>query len=147
MTPDGSKVYVANSNSNSVSVITTATNLVAATVPVGSGPESFGPFIMSSATRTAAPVITTPVYAGATSVSGTAAAGASVVLTYNAVRQAAVTATGGAWTVPVPALATTDTLSVTAWLRRQDQCTGNCDGRTGPDPDPDPHTHSIWWSR
>ena len=116
VTPDGSKVYVANAGSNSVSVISTATNAVTATVTVGNNPQAFGPFIMSSATRTAAPVITTPVYAGATSVSGTAAVGASVVLTYNAVRQAAVTATGGAWTVPVPALATTDTLSVTAWL-------------------------------
>ena len=37
VTPDGSKVYVANLN-NSVSVIDTATNAVSATIPVGNGP-------------------------------------------------------------------------------------------------------------
>ena len=35
VTPDGSKVYVANAGSNSVSVISTATNAVTATVTVG----------------------------------------------------------------------------------------------------------------
>jgi YVTN family beta-propeller protein len=41
VTPDGSKVYVANSgsfNPSTVSVIDTATNTVSATVPVGNGP-------------------------------------------------------------------------------------------------------------
>jgi YVTN family beta-propeller protein len=41
VTPDGSKVYVANSgsfNPSTVSVIDTATNTVSATVPVGLGP-------------------------------------------------------------------------------------------------------------
>jgi len=37
VTPDGSKVYVANSSSNTVSVIDTVTNAVIATVPVGLG--------------------------------------------------------------------------------------------------------------
>ena len=36
-TPDGSKVYVTNAASNTVSVIDTATNTVTATIPVGSG--------------------------------------------------------------------------------------------------------------
>jgi YVTN family beta-propeller protein len=36
VTPDGSKVYVANINDNSVSVIDTATNTVIATIPVSS---------------------------------------------------------------------------------------------------------------
>jgi YVTN family beta-propeller protein len=116
VTPDGLKVYVVNQGSNSVSVITTATNAVTTPVTGLNNPKSFGPFIMSSATRTTAPVITTPVYAGSTSVSGTATAGARVVLTYNGVRQAAVTATGGTWTVTVLALTTTDTLSSTAWV-------------------------------
>ena len=35
VTPDGSKVYVANASSNNVSVIATATNTVTATIPVG----------------------------------------------------------------------------------------------------------------
>jgi YVTN family beta-propeller protein len=35
VTPDGSKVYVANSNSNTVSVIATASNAVVATITVG----------------------------------------------------------------------------------------------------------------
>ena len=38
VTPDGSRVYVANVTSNSVSVIATASNTVAATIPVGSFP-------------------------------------------------------------------------------------------------------------
>ena len=38
MTPDGSKVYVANENSNNVSVIDTATNMVTATIAVGIDP-------------------------------------------------------------------------------------------------------------
>ena len=39
ITPDGAFAYVANSGSNTVSVIATASNTVVATVTVGSGPE------------------------------------------------------------------------------------------------------------
>ena len=39
MTPDGAFVYVAGFNSNTVSVIDTATNTVTATVPVGGRPS------------------------------------------------------------------------------------------------------------
>ena len=45
VTPDGSKVYVANSGSTAVSVIDTATNAVSATIPVGKAPIAFGVFI------------------------------------------------------------------------------------------------------
>jgi YVTN family beta-propeller protein len=45
VTPDGSKVYVANLNRNTVSVIDTATNTVIATIPVGIEPVAFGVFI------------------------------------------------------------------------------------------------------
>jgi YVTN family beta-propeller protein len=38
ITPDGAFAYVANKDSNTVSVIDTATNTVVATVPVGSAP-------------------------------------------------------------------------------------------------------------
>jgi YVTN family beta-propeller protein len=38
VSPDGSKVYVTNGGSNSVSVIATATNTVSATIPVGTAP-------------------------------------------------------------------------------------------------------------
>jgi YVTN family beta-propeller protein len=38
ITPDGKHAYVANQNSNDVSVIDTATNSVVATVPVGIQP-------------------------------------------------------------------------------------------------------------
>lgn len=38
MSPDGSSVYVANENDNSVSVISTTSNTVIDTVPVGNGP-------------------------------------------------------------------------------------------------------------
>ena len=45
VSPDGSKVYVANSGANSVSVIATASNTVTATIPVGNEPMAFGIFI------------------------------------------------------------------------------------------------------
>ena len=45
VTPDGSKVYVANVDSNSVSVINTAKNTVTATITVGTNPVAFGVFI------------------------------------------------------------------------------------------------------
>jgi YVTN family beta-propeller protein len=45
LTPDGSKVYVANRGDNTVSVIDTATNTVVAVLPVGEGPIAFGVFI------------------------------------------------------------------------------------------------------
>jgi len=115
VSPDGSNVYVVNTLGNSVSVINTADNSVTTPVTGLSTPRGFGQFIIPPAATTT-PVITTPVYAGATSVTGTATAGASIVLKINGVRQTAVTATGGTWTVTVPALATTDTLSATAWL-------------------------------
>ncbi len=41
VTPDGSKVYVANDGSSTVSVIATATNTVTATIPVGSSPSAW----------------------------------------------------------------------------------------------------------
>jgi alpha-tubulin suppressor-like RCC1 family protein len=64
---------------------------------------------------TAAPVIDTPIYAGATSVSGTAEPDASILLSVNGVAQPATTADGdGKWTVSVPALNTGDILSATA---------------------------------
>ena len=42
VTPDGTKAYMANSFSNTVSIIDTATNNVTATVPVGIHPVDFG---------------------------------------------------------------------------------------------------------
>jgi YVTN family beta-propeller protein len=39
VTPDGTKVYVANFNDNTVSVIARPGNTVVATIPVGNGPE------------------------------------------------------------------------------------------------------------
>jgi YVTN family beta-propeller protein len=45
VTPDGSKVYIANSGSTAVSVIDTATNAVSTTIPVGNAPIAFGVFI------------------------------------------------------------------------------------------------------
>jgi YVTN family beta-propeller protein len=45
VTPDGSKVYVANSGDNTVSVIDTASSIVVAVLPVGNGPTAFGVFI------------------------------------------------------------------------------------------------------
>src|SRR5262249_29582243 len=39
VSPNGTRIYVTNFNSNTVSVINPATNTVIATIPVGSGPE------------------------------------------------------------------------------------------------------------
>jgi YVTN family beta-propeller protein len=51
VTPDGSKVYVANSGSNNVFVIDTATNAVLAVVSVGIQPVAFGAFIQQCMER------------------------------------------------------------------------------------------------
>ncbi|MSQ02454.1 MAG: YncE family protein, partial [Myxococcales bacterium] len=40
VSPDGTTAYTANNDSNSVSVINTATNTVTATIAVGSKPEA-----------------------------------------------------------------------------------------------------------
>jgi len=45
MNSDGSLLYVANSGSNNLSVISTAANSVIATIPVGHTPFSFGSFL------------------------------------------------------------------------------------------------------
>jgi YVTN family beta-propeller protein len=45
ITQDGTKVYVVNSGSNSVSIIDAATSKVTATVNVGESPIAFGQFI------------------------------------------------------------------------------------------------------
>ena len=50
MSPDGSKLFVANDSSNTISVISTATNTVTATIPVGQGPDAFGNFISTYGT-------------------------------------------------------------------------------------------------
>ena len=42
MTPDGTNAYVTNRVAKTVSVIDMATNLVTATVPVGSSPQDIG---------------------------------------------------------------------------------------------------------
>jgi YVTN family beta-propeller protein len=47
VSPDGSKIYVADVRSNEVSVINTATNTVEDTIKVGGYPEAFGNFISS----------------------------------------------------------------------------------------------------
>jgi YVTN family beta-propeller protein len=46
ITPEGSKVYVANFYSDNVSVIDTASNTMTATIPVGAAPNAFGIFII-----------------------------------------------------------------------------------------------------
>ncbi|WP_171634137.1 S-layer homology domain-containing protein [Paenibacillus plantarum] len=63
---------------------------------------------------TATPVITGTVRAGDTSVLGTAAAEASIILSVNGTPATPTTATGGNWIVPGLTLASGDTISVTA---------------------------------
>ena len=64
---------------------------------------------------TPAPAIDTPVVAGATSVSGTAQAGAAIELTVDSGTPDSTTAgAGGSWTISVPALSTGDNIAVTA---------------------------------
>ncbi|NQX61615.1 S-layer homology domain-containing protein [Paenibacillus qinlingensis] len=63
---------------------------------------------------TATPVITGTVRAGDTSVTGTAAAEASIILSVNGIPATPTTATGGNWIVPGLTLASGDLISVTA---------------------------------
>jgi hypothetical protein len=65
---------------------------------------------------TTTPNITTPVYAGATSVSGTSEDSASISLTVNSgtARAATADSTNGNWTFTVPTLNENDSISVTA---------------------------------
>ncbi|WP_236285710.1 InlB B-repeat-containing protein, partial [Paenibacillus allorhizoplanae] len=63
---------------------------------------------------TATPVITGTVRTGDTSVTGTAAAEASIILSVNGIPATPTTATGGNWIVPGLTLASGDTISVTA---------------------------------
>ncbi|MDR3584725.1 MAG: ice-binding family protein [Desulfosporosinus sp.] len=72
--------------------------------------------VPGTAAPTATPIITGTFTAGGTSVSGTAVAGSSVVLTLNGTAQAPVTAdaTTGIWTVNGLTLASNDVISVTA---------------------------------
>ena len=66
---------------------------------------------------TPTPSINTPIYAGATSVSGTSAGSASISLTVNNEGTKTVTAdSNGNWTVTVPLLNANDSIYVTAWL-------------------------------
>ena len=46
MTPDGKRVYIANSGSNSVSAIDAATQTEVARIPVGEGPKRNGVVVM-----------------------------------------------------------------------------------------------------
>jgi YVTN family beta-propeller protein len=69
ITPDGTKVYVGASNS--VSVISMASDNAIATIPIPSSPDLFGIFIESSRPESPAPNITTGSLAnGATYLSG-----------------------------------------------------------------------------
>ncbi|WP_414813248.1 InlB B-repeat-containing protein, partial [Paenibacillus sp. Soil766] len=68
----------------------------------------------TSITITATPMITSTVHAGDTSVTGTAAVGAIIILSVNGTPTTPVTATGGNWTVSGLTLAPGDTISVTA---------------------------------
>jgi uncharacterized protein YjdB len=65
--------------------------------------------------QTATPVITTPVYVGATSVNGTAVPGANISLTVNnGTAQTTTADTSGDWAITGLTLAANDTISVTA---------------------------------
>src|SRR6185312_4330983 len=59
VTPDGSKVYVTNEFGRSVSVISTATNIVLNTITVGNNPSALGNFFSSSVTGIASQSIET----------------------------------------------------------------------------------------
>ena len=73
------------------------------------------PFTTTVRSQTPAPVIDTPVTAGATSVSGTAAGNAAIALTVNGTVYDATATAAGAWTVDgLPALTAGETISVTA---------------------------------
>ena len=64
VTPDGTRLYVANANPNTVSVVDTSSNTVIGTVTVGAGPVAFGQFIGPALAPSLTPVPSTFVLAG-----------------------------------------------------------------------------------
>ena len=70
--------------------------------------------VAAAPTQTAAPVIAGTITSADTTVTGRAPSDSSVILSVNGIAQAAVTATGGNWTVAGLTLAQGDTVSVTA---------------------------------
>jgi len=78
-------------------------------------------FYLNLTTVTAAPTIITPLCSGATTITGTSANNASVIVTVNGVAQAAVSAdASGNWSTSVPALTAGHIVTATA------QVTGQC---------------------
>ena len=59
LTPDGNKLFVANSGSNTVNVINTSTNTVTDTITVGVGPGAFGNFISTYTSNVGIPELNT----------------------------------------------------------------------------------------
>jgi len=84
------------------------------------GPTTTGTLsVPGTVTATTAPIITTPIYAGTTTVSGTAPAGSTITVTIPGVVGSPFTTTatgGGTWSITVPALSPSDSISVTAQL-------------------------------
>ncbi len=96
-----------------------------------SGCESAGyQFCVGTAT-TATPVVTSarPITPGTTSLTGTATAGASVLLYYDGSLYSSTTATGGSYTFSgstLPALATGHTVTIYATVNQTGSTTGSC---------------------
>ena len=82
VTPDGSKVYVANFEDDTASVIDTATNAVTATIRVGRTPIAFGVFIQ--------PQKPSPQFAGTPGFSNCYGQSVSALMQYGGLNNAAV---------------------------------------------------------
>ena len=78
-TPDGGLIYVTNFNGGTVSVVSTSTNAVSATIPVGVGPISLGNFITGGSGCNGSPVtFTITVKPGVPAITTTGATGSIV---------------------------------------------------------------------
>ncbi|MEC0236638.1 amino acid permease [Paenibacillus kribbensis] len=105
--PSGAKVVVSINGVDLPAVFATSGKSLITTAPT------------IAAVQTTEPVINVMVSTKDTSVTGTAPAGARIVLSINGIPQPAVTADGGNWLVPGLTLADGDTISVTAQSARQ----------------------------
>jgi hypothetical protein len=116
-TPATSFTVNSGTSIKATSPVGTGTVDVTVTTPGGtSATSSADQYTYLTTTVTQTPTITTtPIYGGVTtSVSGTAVANASIVLSIKGTAQPAVTANGGNWTVSGLTLTSGDTISVTA---------------------------------
>ncbi|NBX79836.1 MAG: hypothetical protein EBQ94_05560, partial [Flavobacteriales bacterium] len=99
-------------------IIRRAYNSLCGVCPLGVCQDQY--FYLNLTPVTAAPTITTPICSGSTTISGTSAANATVIVTVNGVAQSPVTANGsGNWSATVSPLIAAQSITATAQVSGQ----------------------------